>query len=273
MKMIIAPADFSAVSNNACTFAAKMAEQVHARLILLHVQELPAAVAEYTVSEEVFNSMNEESDLENLRLKLLSETGNQVEIDTKYILGSVDYEIGQLCKDVRPLALVMGTHSYGALDRFLLGSKTIYAARNVKYPVLIVPAGAVFQPFRKIALATDLKNVYQVPIHEIEMMVRYFDASLDIFYAGKNEEDLSRHTLGDVLLEGRLEHLNPQFHVTEETDVMKGISALARKHGTDLLVIIPKKHGMFHKSQSKDFILYANIPVLAIHEDDEIGPQ
>ncbi len=273
MKTIIAPADFSGVSNNACTFAAKMAEYVHAKLILMHVQELPAAVAEYTVSEEVLSSMNEEEELGNLRLKLLSETNDNIEIDTKYVLGSVDYEISQLCKETKPLAIVMGTHSYGALDRFLVGSKTLYAAKNLKYPVLIVPAGAEFKPFKKVALATDLKDVYQVPIHEIEEMVKYFNAGLDIFYAGKNEEELSKHTLGDMLLEGRMEHMNPQFYFTEDPDVMKGISALERKHNTDLLVIIPKKHGPFHRSQSKDFILYSNVPVLAIHEDDMTTPE
>ncbi|HVZ97984.1 MAG TPA: universal stress protein [Chitinophagaceae bacterium] len=273
MKTIIAPVDFSSVSTNACEFAAKMAAYIHARLILMHVQELPAAVAEYPVSEEVFNSMNEEEDLDNLRLKLLAETGNSIEIDTKYVLGSADYEIRQLCNDVKPLAVVMGTHSYGALDRFLIGSKTLYAAKNLKYPVLIVPPGAEFKPFKKIALASDLKDVYQVPVHEIEVMIKYFNAGLDIFYAGKNEEDLSRRTLGDMLLEGRLEYMKPQFYFTEDTDVMRGVSALAKKHNTDLLVVVPKKHGLFHKSQSKDFILYSNVPVLAIHEDDMSTPE
>jgi nucleotide-binding universal stress UspA family protein len=268
MKTIIAPVDFSGVSNNACVFAAKMAAYIHAKLVLMHVQELPLAVGEYPVSEEVFNSMNEEEDLENLKRNLLTETNNSIEIDTKYVVGSADYEIRELCNEVKPLAIVMGTHSQGALDRFFLGSKTLHAARHLKFPVLIVPPGTEFKPFRKIALASDLKDVYDVPVREIEMMVKYFNATLDIFYAGKNEKEINKHTINDMVLQERLEYLNPKFYFTEDADIMEGISALARKHNTDLLIVMPKSHGLFHKSESKDFILHFNVPVMAIHEDD-----
>ena len=268
MKTIIAPVDFSKVSNNACLFAAKMAANIKARLVLLHVQELPAAVAEFPVSEEVFDSMNEEAEMENLKKQLLEATNNEITIESKYILGSVEYELRQLCEQKKPVMIVMGTHSYGALDRFLLGSKTLFSARHLNYPVLVVPPNAEFKPFKRIALASDLKDVYRVPVHEIEMLVKHFDAGLDIYYAGKNQDEMSRHTLGDMLLEGKLEHLNAKFHFIENKDVMKGVSSLARKNNTDLLIIIPKKHGLFHKSQSKDFILYSEVPVLAIHEDD-----
>jgi hypothetical protein len=33
-------------------------------------------------------------------------------------------------------------------------------------------------------------------------------------------------------------------------------------------MIIPKKHGPFHKSQAKDFVFYSDIPVMAVHEND-----
>ena len=207
-------------------------------------------------------------DASNLKRNLLTETNNSIEIDTKYVVGSADYEIRELCNEVKPLAIVMGTHSQGALDRFFLGSKTLHAARHLKFPVLIVPPGTEFKPFRKIALASDLKDVYDVPVREIEMMVKYFNATLDIFYAGKNEKEINKHTINDMVLQERLEYLNPKFYFTEDADIMEGISALARKHNTDLLIVMPKSHGLFHKSESKDFILHFNVPVMAIHEDD-----
>jgi hypothetical protein len=49
---------------------------------------------------------------------------------------------------------------------------------------------------------------------------------------------------------------------------MMGVTDIAKEHGIDLLIVIPKKHGPFHKSQVKDFIFYSDIPVMAIHEND-----
>jgi len=50
MKTIIAPVDFSPVSYNACIYAAHMAQDIKAELVLLHLMELPLAVAEFPVT-------------------------------------------------------------------------------------------------------------------------------------------------------------------------------------------------------------------------------
>ena len=112
MKTIIAPVDFSAVSLNACRYAAKMAEDIKAELILLHVAELPAAVAEFPVSEEVFNDLNMEAELKELKDKLCAETNNKVTILTKNILGSVEYEIKELCKIKKPINRLRLIHPF-----------------------------------------------------------------------------------------------------------------------------------------------------------------
>ena len=55
MKTIIAPTDFSTVSANACFYAANLAADIKADLVLLHIMELPVSVAEYPVTVDVFN--------------------------------------------------------------------------------------------------------------------------------------------------------------------------------------------------------------------------
>jgi len=268
MKTIIAPTDFSSVSYNACLYAAKMAEDIKAELVLLHVMELPAATAEFPIMQEAFDEIDMEEELKELQDKLLAETSNNVNIQTKHILGSVEYEIKELCKQKAPFVVVMGTHSYSLIDRFFIGSTTLYSIKHLRYPVLVVPSNVQYKPVKKIALASDMKNIYEVPAHEIEMIVKYFKAELQIFYAGKDKRQINRNSLSGLLLDHRLESLHPQLYYVEDEDVLKGVSSLVEKHQTDLVMIIPKKHGPLHRSQSKDFIFYSDVPIMAIHEDD-----
>jgi nucleotide-binding universal stress UspA family protein len=268
MKTIIAPTDFSSVSYNACLYATKMAADIKAELVLLHVAELPAAAAEFPIMQEAFDEIDMQEELNELRDKLLAETNKNVNIETKHILGSVEYEIKELCNEKVPFVVVMGTHSYSLIDRVFIGSTTLYSVKHLRYPVLVIPSNVQYKPVKKIALASDMKNIYEVPAHEIEMIVKYFKAELQIFYAGKDRQQISRNSLAGLLLDHRLENLHPQLFYIEDEDVLKGVSSLAEKNQTDIVMIIPKKHGLFHRSQSKDFIFYSDIPVMAIHEND-----
>ena len=268
MKTIIAPTDFSPVSYNACLYAANMARDIKARLVLLHAMELPVAAVEFPVTEDVFDEMSMEAELEELKDKLIAETNNNVKITTKNILGSPEYEIKELCKISKPFAVIMGTHSYSIIDRFFIGSTTVYSSQHLQYPVLVVPAGVKYKPIKKIALASDLKDIYEIPVQEIEMIVKQFDAELEIFYIGKSEEDINRHTVESLLLDHRLLNLCHHFYFAEDKDIMLSVTSLAKKHETDMILIIPKKHGPFHKSQTKDFVFYSSVPVMAVHEND-----
>jgi nucleotide-binding universal stress UspA family protein len=268
MKTIIVPIDFSPTSYNACMYAAKMAQDIKAELVLLHVMELPIAVAEFPVTENVFDSIGIEKKLEEIKTKLIEETSDTLKIETKNIFGSAEHEIKEICKIRNPFAVIMGTHSYSAIDRFFTGSTTVFSAKHLHNPVLIIPADVKYKPIKKIALASDLKDVYEMPVQKIEMIVKQFNAELEILYVGKNQEDINKHTVESLLLDHRLLNLNPHFYFVEDEDIMLGIISLAKKQAIDLLIIIPKKHGPFHKSQAKDFIFYADVPVMAIHKDD-----
>ena len=191
MKTIIAPTDFSSISYNACLYAAKMAKDINAELVLLHAMELPIAVAEFPVTEDLFDEIGMEKELEALKNKLSTETNNKVNIYTKNILGSAEYEIKELCKIKKPFAVVMGTHSSSLLDRFFLGSTTVYSAKHLHCPVLVIPSNATYKPIKKIALASDLKDIYEIPAQEIETIVKHFNAEFEVFYVAKNKDILN----------------------------------------------------------------------------------
>jgi hypothetical protein len=131
-----------------------------------------------------------------------------------------------------------------------------------------VPHNAKYEAIKKVALASDLQDIYEVPTHEIETIVKLFNAEFEVLFAAKNDNAIDHNAVKTLLLDHRLHDLNPQFYFVKNEDIMMGITAMAKEHDVNLLMIIPKKHGPFHKSQAKDFVFYSDIPVMAIHEND-----
>jgi nucleotide-binding universal stress UspA family protein len=268
MKKIIAPTDFSPIAENACIYAAQLAADIKAELLLFHTIELPLSVADYPVTEELFDEAGVEKELEALKSKLCAATNDKVIIKTKKILGFADHEISELCNRAKPFAVVMSSHNSKLLHYFLPGSTTVYTAKHVCFPVIVVPHDAIYKPFQKIAFATDLKDIYEVPVTEIGTIVKLFKAKFEIFYAGRNEKAINRHAVNNMLLNERMEYLHPEYYYIEDDNVHRGITELVNKHAIDLLIILSKKHGPLHKSQTKDFVFYSEVPVMVIHEND-----
>jgi len=73
---------------------------------------------------------------------------------------------------------------------------------------------------------------------------------------------------GSISLQNLLKEFHPHFHFIDKENVEKGVYEFVELNEPDLLIVIPKKRGffssLFHKSQSKEFILHPRIPILAI---------
>jgi len=269
MKTIIAPTDFSVIAENACLYAAKLAADIKAELVLFHTIELPLTVAEYPVEDEFLDEQAVKKELKLLRDKLLAVSDNRVNIKIKNVIGSADFQIKELSNRTKPFAVVISTHGPDLLTRFFGGSTTLYTTKHLGSPVIVVPQNASYKPIKKIALACDLRHIYEVPAEELETIIKAFHAKFEIFYVGKNENDINENAVTTTLLDSFLGHLFPTSYSVQNDDVWKGIEILAEEHGIDMVIMIHKKHRPFHRSQAKDFVLHMNIPVMAIHQNDK----
>jgi nucleotide-binding universal stress UspA family protein len=269
MKTIIAPTDFSRVSTNAVDYAADMAVDINAELVLFHVSEQPVAFSEVSFTGPGYDKIVSEEKITNLKNSLHIRTKSKINIRAKNtvgaIHGAIHSELEDLCKQKKPFAVVMGTHGNGTIQRFFIGSNTLYTVRHLPYPVLVVPAGVRYKPIRKIALASDFKTIDTIRLQEIRAIVATFGATLDVLHvktSHENEEPFEKN-----LLESYLKEFNPKFYLINNSSVEKGIELFAKKNDIDLILILPNKHGPFHKSQSKELIFHLSIPVITIHEE------
>jgi nucleotide-binding universal stress UspA family protein len=275
MKTIIVPTDFSPIATNAMNFAADMAVNINASLLLLHVYQVPVSMTEVPVvmvsSEEL--RKNTEAKLQEMKNAITNRTSGKIKIYTDVRMGDVSDEIKDVCKHIKPFAVIMGTRGASGIERILFGSTTLTAIRQLTWPVIVVPPGKVYGTgIKKIGFACDFEKVVETtPIQFIKNMVKEFGAELHVLnvdYQSKHfkpetpEESLMLHTL--------LEDLNPNYHFINHADIEDGINEFAEENNIDLLITIPKKHklldSLFKQSSTKQLVTQSHVPVMCVHE-------
>src|SRR5436309_1916246 len=144
MKMIIAPTDFSPVSLNAVEYAADMAADIQANLLLVHVVEL--LFTEATVTAESYDVTIRQSrqDLFELQEKLIARTHNTINVETHIGMGTLLGELNRICSLHEPFAVVMGTEERDFIERLFIGNSTKAAVHYLQHSVLVVPAATTY---------------------------------------------------------------------------------------------------------------------------------
>lgn len=275
MKTIIVPTDFSPVATNAMNFAADMAVNINASLMLLHVYQVPVSMTDVPVvlvSADELKKSSEEK-LEELKEGLTHITSGKIKIYTEARMGDVSDEVEDVCEHIQPFAVVMGTKGTSGVERILFGSTTLTAIRHLTWPVIVVPPGKEFgKGIKKIGFACDFDKVVEsTPVQFIKQMVKEFGAELHVLnvdYESKHfkpetpEQSLMLHTL--------LEDLNPNYHFINHMDIEDGINEFADTNNIDLLITIPKKHklldSLFKQSSTKQLVTQSHVPVMCVHE-------
>ena len=276
MKTIIAPTDFSSVSLNAVNYAADLAVSINAKLILLNVVTIPIVVSEIPVPEPVFGDMIYDSgqDLGELAEKLKVRTNGKIDISSEIMIGTIEYQIGEMAKSQKPFALVMGLTNGKSAERFFFGSKTLSTIKCLHFPVLIIPEGVKFAEIKKIGFACDFENLSStVPFDSLDTFLSGFNATLDIVHLNKREEFIkAAEVIGSAPLQNRLEKFHPEFHFLKNVHLAEDLKAFVKRRGIDLLIVVPKKHSFlefFGERHSKEIALQMDIPILSLHAHDE----
>lgn len=273
MKLIIAPTDFSAISDNAIRYATDMAVAMGTNLMLVNVYQLPISFSEVplvTISIDEIRKISEDK-LAEIKHDIESITENKIKIYTESRLGDVSEEITKLTDTLAPFAIVMGTRGTTGTGRFFMGSNSISVISKVGVPVFIIPPGVRFKPFKKVGLATDLKEVVDhTPVAKIRELVQFFNAELHVLNVDYHRKHFTPSTPEETLnMDSLLAGMNPLYDFIEDKDIDQGLNDFAEKNDLDLVITLPKKHSMlerfFEKSTTRELIHETHIPIMCIH--------
>ncbi|MBS1946556.1 MAG: universal stress protein [Bacteroidetes bacterium] len=272
MGPIIIAIDFSASSTNAAKYAADMAVAVNTNIILAHVIEIPATAFHVPMTEFEFEGTERSAKegLEELRTVILNRTKNKIPVSTEIRYGTVGLAIEKLAAEKKPLAIVAGRKPASSLQNFFIGSNALRLIHCILYPVLVIPEGTAFKPIRHITIASGLTGKKEnISILLTKNFLRGFQASLKIIHihiplqhAKKNMQP-AINTLQDSFADH-----HPDFYFLENKNVEQGIANFLENNKTDLLIVMPEKHGFWHAitqpGNSNKIVLHANLPILSV---------
>jgi len=164
----------------------------------------------------------------------------------------------------------MGSQGTTAAEHLILGSHTAHAIKHLMWPLITVPVKAAFSTVKKIGLACNLNHVTDtVPLEEINTLVKDFNAELHILNIDKHGVFNPDTDFESVLLEQMMRPLKPTYHFITNKNTDEGIIDFAEKNKIDLLIVLPRRHGLLsrlvNKSHTRQLILHSHVPVMALH--------
>ena len=272
MKIILVATDFSPAALNAVNYAAEMALAINADILLLHVYQIPVVYLEVPVIVDEEGLMQEaEKNINKIKKQLIGKTGGKLNIQTEVRTGVFFQDLRTVCERINPYTVVMGSQGTTASERLFFGSHAVYAMKHLMWSLITVPIEATFSSVKKIGLACDFNKVVSTtPVDEIKMLVKDFHAELHILNTGKKEGFKPELIFESGLLQEMLATLKPNYHFITNQNTDEGIMEFAEKNHIDLLVVLPKRHGLLdkliHKSHTKQFVLHSHVPVMALHQ-------
>jgi universal stress protein A len=141
VKRILVPVDFSECSVFALRYAANLAREVNANLILVHVASsllTPPEMEYVQVDLKKFQAEVEKHALAKLAALAQKEIPAALPASPLVRHGAPWEEITRVAKERKADLIVIGTHGYSALKHLFLGSTAEKVVRFAGCPVLVV---------------------------------------------------------------------------------------------------------------------------------------
>lgn len=289
VRRILVPVDFSKYSNNACSYALRLAQKLHAEIKLIYAYFDPIISPDpygepfsplLEINQLSSNLKQEallrmEDLIRKLKSQLRKEKHGRVKISYNIEKGNPDSIILEACKSFDPGVIVMGTRGYGNKSRGVIGSLTKKIIEKANVPVLSIPEKAIFMGFnfvRNVLYATNFEDYDLVAIRKLLSLVRPFEmktycmhiSSPSDYKIDKVKMDNLKNQFLDESLKYKL-----VCDIIKHDDIFEGIDEYIDKRDIDLLALTTHKRGMFEKlfdpGITAKMLFHTNIPLLVFH--------
>jgi nucleotide-binding universal stress UspA family protein len=277
MQSILVPTDFSPNAYNAASYAIALAADINATEIILYnayqpyVSEDPELGVPLQTDMEEFKQISADG-LERMKNILLKEASPSVQLKFESEYNIIAPGIIDACKNFNADLIVMGISSVeNKLQEAIIGSTAIDVSKQSEIPVIIVPAETKYSKLKKILLAVDLKkSADSTPVAEIKKLLDATKAQLDILHVEANAESEVNLDTEKKIIDALFSSYNPQYHFLQGKVFTDAINQFALDNNSDLIIVIPKKHGLFEgifkRSHTKALAFHSHIPIMTIHE-------
>ncbi len=272
MGKIIVVTNFSAAAQNALRYACAFATAgADIELLLLNINSVPVSysgdgVAMAAISDTLANR------IDKLKESIEEVSGSfSITIRYKALIGDFIKTMREEIEEEQAVLLVMGTPA--AYDEIWAWDTDILSAlTELPIPVLTVPPGVNYKVISNISFASIPGNLHNAsPIASIKKLVAYTGARLHVVEVISPQHDTEKEKIAALQLEQQLAGTETTFHKIYESHIVQAIGQFVEEQHIDLLVVRPRKHGiwynLFHKSYAKELARLNLIPVMALHDE------
>lgn len=288
--------DMSDVSENALSFAWKMANKMECDLEIVYAMD---SIFEGTVpSASGFlssYSKTMQSELDTFITATMHALGVEYHPHSEFLVKS-----GEVAKTEKKLPnivskviygapdvalrehslhtdmLIMGATGRGGLGKRLFGSVSVEVSKGAHCPVLFVSKEAEFSGFENILYASDFDSLNALSIQQTVSFAKRFDGQVHFVHVGPG---------GEANLEIQRERFESNFGESGygkpfifskmvSDDIVGALYEYAFYHQIDLLVFVTHHRAFWdnilHKSVTNEVLASSDIPILVIHSDDDM---
>lgn len=277
MKKILFPTDFSEVSNNAFVYALKLADNIKAEIITLHVYDLPIIdndghpnyLLEIYDVVEVGQFENYKGQIPALRDIAQQHDLAHIPLSHELLMGDLVSNIKEVCRREHIEYVVMGTKGASGLKETFLGSTAGTVIAETDAFVLAIPEQCKYHSISNIAFTSRFKEKDRKALHKVIKIAKGFNAQVHCLYVRTSHSDVKEVTMRDW--EYVFGEYDVRFHVIDNENVKDTILGFTDSQKIDVLAMLHYKRNfleeLFHHSLTKKIAHHIQIPILALHDN------
>lgn len=269
MKNILVPTDFSAASGNATEYAAALAKDFNAKLILVNIIVPPIVIEDTSASAYLMTKAEIVERDKKLMKKEIEKFAKKFNVKVEGFIreGAPTEIIKQFVKSKNADLIVMGMKGKGKSNS-IFGSTTVAVMRKSEVPVFVIPQQNSFVPIRNIAFASEF-DVEREDFSLLQELAEKYNSKLEIVNVQKNEDLMSvENAIGKMEANLSFVELDHHFNTIENKSVERGINDFLEKNPSDILAMVAHKHSVFRRVfgivHTKEMSYQTRIPLLVL---------
>lgn len=275
MKILV-PTDFSSNANAALDYAARLAIDLNANLIIAHIIQPLSNSQTLLCAEKKELEKNVVFELNELQGYLSNVYGLKTTI--KVGIGEIGRGIVKLSEMHHVDLIVMGTQGATGLQKVLFSTHTAEVINKSTIPVLALPPGVDYRKPARIVFATDYQSgdiddmkviahfaeLFNASISAVHVVNRFTDEDLDF--------DIHLNEYFNDLVHRRISYQNINCEEFQHADVAEGIRCFVQEENADILAL-SRGHKtllekLFLKSLTNEFLFKIETPLLIFHNGE-----
>jgi len=275
-KKLIVPIDFSTASRYAYLYARELAKYINAKIEVIHVYLMEDKEKNSDFPKKEKAMQEELADFVSLypqENEGSSSVLTSVEVETRLLIGLPVKSILHACQNPSSTMYVMGmTGSHNVVGQYF-GTISSAIARKANCPVLLIPKGMKFSPFRNILYASNYESAELRKLKRITKFASFFNAGIHFIHVREIDEVEEYTETEERIFERLFEEGDPTFRfilaAIEAPSISEGINQYAAENDIDLITLVNSRKGflelMFNKSITKKMARTTQLPLLIFH--------